>query len=195
MILVMDPSESPSLEDCAQCVVRGLDLRKARSQLPPIDRGLRANSTPTAPDVVDRELAKRQDLAYRPARPSRTSPPAPTEGYIAADQTERSRCLSRLLNAPRRPTAQVLIFPVVPRVVGGRSVVISSRRGSSRLGRGARHKVCGPALGLAPRPSGWQPSRRCREEITAAPTSSPKWCRARAEPGVGRGAPRKGVTR
>jgi hypothetical protein len=59
--------------------------------------------------------------------------------------------------------------------------VISSRRGSSLPGRGAGRKVrgqpCAPPLGLAA-------ISACREEITTAPTSSPKRCRVRAEPGM-----------
>jgi hypothetical protein len=101
-----------------------------------------------------------QNPTYRPARPPRPSPPAPAGGRIGVDLVKRSRCCSRFLNAPRRPTAQRRLrrrsCPGVPSR-GASSVVISSPAGS-RLGV----------------PGG----------VTAVPTSSPKRCRIRAEPGM-----------
>jgi hypothetical protein len=47
-----------------------------------------------------------QNLAYRPARPPHTLPPAPTEGRSGVDQEERSRYFSWFLTASRRPTAR-----------------------------------------------------------------------------------------
>jgi hypothetical protein len=91
-----------------------------------------ANSTP---QVVDRELAKLQNQAYRPARPPHTSGAAPTGGCSWVDHEESSRYFSRFLNASRRPTAQESILHAV--------VVVASRRSGAARPHGIP-EICPP---------------------------------------------------
>ena len=58
------------------------------------------------PHVVDRALAKLQDPAYRPARPSHALPPVPIGGRVGVGREERSRYFSGVFSTSRRSTAQ-----------------------------------------------------------------------------------------
>lgn len=80
----------------------------------------------------DGVLAGAQHPAYGSARPRRTSPPAPARKHISIGQEERSRCFSRLLDAPdvRRPRDS-------PKV----ELVVVLRRGGSPFGLAASRRA------------------------------------------------------